>query len=332
MKREAVVSFVLVMLFLVSMFPMNDFFGVANSHGSSGVSESQSTVAQGGNANGLVPVSTNRARFRAAPCNSLPRTSDAAASPSFCEMLGLTFTQNFGSMSYNVTAVAQDYPDAYGTSSVTGPAYLLCGLSNTWFMYEVGLSWDWLGTNAFSSSWILPSGTYTPGFNANFWVFNPAGNQVYPSGSNVLLESLAVNQGDIVQLTLVFSGPPNNNVVMSVYDWNTTATSSQVYSDPGATTFLGLPTSWATPVNTFTGLMTEQWHTNPYYSDMQQVVYSDMASAKSSAWMWMQQISSTGTFLFSVSTPNPVSFVSPRLSSNYSLPTEQLNTATPINS
>jgi len=44
MKRKAVVSFVLVVLFLVSVFPLSTFSGAADSHGSPGLLGSQSTV------------------------------------------------------------------------------------------------------------------------------------------------------------------------------------------------------------------------------------------------------------------------------------------------
>ena len=44
MKRKAVVSFVLVVLFLVSVFPLSIFSGAADSHGSPGLLGSQSTV------------------------------------------------------------------------------------------------------------------------------------------------------------------------------------------------------------------------------------------------------------------------------------------------
>ena len=44
MKREAIVSFVLVVLFLVSVFSLSAFYGAADSHGSPGLLGSQSTV------------------------------------------------------------------------------------------------------------------------------------------------------------------------------------------------------------------------------------------------------------------------------------------------
>ena len=49
------------------------------------------------------------------------------------EQLGTTFTQNFTSLAYKVTALAQTGTDGYG------PAYLLNGLGNTGYWYQVGL-------------------------------------------------------------------------------------------------------------------------------------------------------------------------------------------------
>jgi outer membrane protein assembly factor BamB len=209
----------------------------------------------------------------------------------YCELLATTFTQDFNSLSYNVTAVQQDYNHTFGKSSKTGPAYFLVGLSNTGFYYLVGLSWDWGGTKAYSDSRILPNGYYTPGFNAIYQVFGlPSGTVVYPAPPSFFSVSLNVNQGDSVQLALSFSG---SSVLMSVYDWNTTATYSTTCSAYSATRFVGLPNSLKDSNDYFTGLMTQQYHDNPYYGDMQAVVYSDMTFAKSSAWTWIQEFDSS---------------------------------------
>src|ERR1017187_3147568 len=81
------------------------------------------------------------------------------------EQLGVAFTQNFTSLKYNVTAVEQTDP-----TLGTGPAYLLNGLSNTGYWYQVGLSWNWSpGTNP---------GT---GFGVNYEVFDSSGNSIFPT-------------------------------------------------------------------------------------------------------------------------------------------------------
>lgn len=204
---------------------------------------------------------------------SLPRTFNAIDPPlNYDEQLGLTFTQDFSSISYNVTAIQQVYEYGYG------PAYLLNGLSNQGYWYQVGISWNWGGPYAYSG--------YSPGFNAIYAVFAPNGTEVYPTGGGAVLVSLSVNQGDIVQLSLYFSG---GNVVMYVYDSNTGVTSWEIYTSQGATYFVGLQNNIANSQGFFTGLMTEQYHANPYYGNMLKVVYSDKTFAKSSAWMWIDE-------------------------------------------
>jgi hypothetical protein len=173
----------------------------------------------------------------------------------YCELLGETFTQNFGSLSYNVTAVQQLYPT--WPSTQTGPAYLLCGLSNTGFMYEVGLSWDYFGTRDGNTV----NGRYIAGWNAFYAVFNQSGYIVYPATGLPLLVTLNIRSGGSVQLALTFS---QGNVNMYVHDWNTGATDSKTYSANQATYFVGLPNSPKNSVSSFTGLMTEQWHQYSY--------------------------------------------------------------------
>ena len=58
----------------------------------------------------------------------------SSSSLAYDEQLGLTFTQNFYSMLYNVTAVEQSDP-----TSGAGPAYLLQGLSDMGYWYQVSL-------------------------------------------------------------------------------------------------------------------------------------------------------------------------------------------------
>ncbi|MDA4111492.1 MAG: hypothetical protein OK439_03070, partial [Thaumarchaeota archaeon] len=87
---------------------------------------------------------------------SLSSSNSSLPVPNYDEQLGLTFTESFSRLSYNVTAVEQQ--DSYGY----GPAYLLNGLTNLGNWYQVGLSWDWpfLG------------GGFAPGFGFNFEAFS----------------------------------------------------------------------------------------------------------------------------------------------------------------
>lgn len=91
------------------------------------------------------------------------------SSPLYDEQLGLTFTQSFTSLEYNVTAVEQTDP-----TLADGPAYLLNGLSDVGYWYQVGVSWNWNpGTNP---------GT---GFDMNFEVFDSAGIRYFPPTETV---------------------------------------------------------------------------------------------------------------------------------------------------
>jgi hypothetical protein len=186
------------------------------------------------------------------------------------EQLGITFTQNFVSLAYNVTAVPQADSDGYG------PAYLLNGLSNDGAWYQVGLSYNWPYT-----------GGYVSGFNFNYEVFDSAGNSIYPTNGGGGLESFSgtINSGDLVTLELYFN---NGIVYMSAKDLNTGAVANANYTDSHTTEFLGL----SSPSNGhgfFSGLMTEWYHVNPYYGDEAEVTYSDNSFNLSSAWMWMDE-------------------------------------------
>ncbi len=198
------------------------------------------------------------------PLSSLPAAT-------YDEQLGMTFTQSFASLAYNVTAVPQADSDGYG------PAYLLNGLSNDGYWYQVGLSYNWPNAN----------GGYDPGFNFNYEVFNSAKKSIYPTNGGGGLESFSgtVNSGDLVLLSLYLNGI---DVDMSAKDWNTGAVAHVSYPDSQTSSFTGL----SSPSNVngfFSGLMTEWYHAIPYSGDETQVTYSDYTFGLSSAWMWMDE-------------------------------------------
>ena len=188
------------------------------------------------------------------------------------EQLGLTFTQDFTSIEYNVTAVEQVDPILN-----TGPGYLLSGLSNTGYWYQVGLSYNW-----------EPGATPGTGFAMSYEVFNPLGNSIYPNNGGGGLSSFSgvVNQGDNVTLNLYFSS--SGPVVMVAEDMKTGASAEVTFSAEGANQFVGQPNGDATSVGFFTGLMTEWYHGQPYYSNPAEVIYSTNFSI-SSGWMWMDE-------------------------------------------
>ncbi|MEM0143311.1 MAG: hypothetical protein QXL94_05095 [Candidatus Parvarchaeum sp.] len=224
----------------------------------------------------------------------LPSVSHATGtSAPYDEQLGITFTQDYTSLAYNVTAIAQSSGDGYG------PAYLLNGYSNTGYWYQIGLSYNW-----------PPHGN---GWQVNYEVFNPNGQSIYPQngGSGTLNFNGPVNHGDKILLNLYFSG---GNIVMLAKDLNTGSSASTSYSAEGASTFLGNP--YATNTNGyFTGLMTEWYHSRPYYGGEQAVNYSVYGkSFTNSAWLWADEFYCTDQScyqkqnIFWNSTTSPIEF------------------------
>jgi hypothetical protein len=204
------------------------------------------------------------------------------------EQAGTTFTQDFSSLAFNVSAVAQTGPDG------VGPAYLLNGLTNAGYWYQVGLSWKWPSTNS------VP----LPGFDMNYEVFNQYGFSVFPTNGGGGIDPIQVNAGDLVLLTLNFAG---TDVLMQATDWNTTSSAAEYYPAVGASYFVGLPNSVSSN-GFFTGLMTEEYRSAPYYGNVRPVVYQENSFNTSSAWLWVDEFD-TNTFqpIFSDATTSPIS-------------------------
>ncbi len=200
------------------------------------------------------------------PGSPLLRVHPPPSGAAYDEQLGMTFTQDFTNMEYNVTAVEQVDP-----TLATGPGYLLSGLSTVGYWFQVGLSWDWSPGS---------------GFQMSYEVFNSLGNSIFPAGGGGGLAPISgtVNAGDVVTLSLYFNAV--GQVVMRVHDTRTGASAQLEYSAGGSTTFVGEPNADANSNGFFTGLMTEWYHGAPYYANPQEVVYSSNVSL-SSAWLWM---------------------------------------------
>lgn len=192
--------------------------------------------------------------------------------PLYDEQFGLTFTGSFTSLAYDVNATAQFDP------SGTGPAYLLNGLTNQGYWYQVGLSYNW------------PTGTglVNNGFMINYNVFGPDGSILWPSNGagGVIPLNGPVNPGDHVRLELYFS---NGNVVMYGYDLNTSASASTTYNAEGATEFVGSPSSSVSSSGFFTGLMTEWYHVEPWYGGGFLASYIAYGAVNSPAWLWVDE-------------------------------------------
>jgi hypothetical protein len=213
--------------------------------------------------------------------------ADTPAGPTYDEQIGTTFTQDFPSLAYNVSALAQVDADSYG------PGYLLNGLTTAGYWYQIGISYHWPNDD----------GTYDPTFGFGYDVFGPDGQPVYPTtgGSGIENFTTTVNSGDSVLLSLTFKG---QTVLMQAFDWNTGATAQVNYSSEGSSKFVGNPSSRSSFPGYFTGLMTEWYHLAPYSGSERGVTFTNDAVALSSAWMWIEEFNAVpqGATLFSNST------------------------------
>ncbi len=232
------------------------------------------------------------------PQEALPFRAFASpvSNPNYDEQIGITFTQGFTSIEYNVTAVEQTDP-----TSGTGPAYLLDGLSNTGYWYQVGVSWNW-----------APGSTPGTGFAMSYEAFDSTGASVFPSNGYGGLSSFSgpVNAGDVILLNLYFSSA--GSVVMLAEDTDTGASAMESYTSAGGTYFAGLPGSMSNANGFFTGLMTEWYHGAPYYANEEEAIYSNPGFALTSGWMWMDEFDvSNLSPVFSSSTSAPVAFTPP---------------------
>jgi len=121
-----------------------------------------------------------------------------------------------------------------------------------------------------------------------------------------------VNQGDTILLSLSFS---NGNVIMQGTDQTTGAHAQVSYTAASATTFIGSSPAPGNSNGFFTGLMTEWYHTTPYYGGEQKVTYTVNGSAITSAWLWIDEgsVSPSGTrkVLFNSYTSSPITFTNP---------------------
>ena len=134
-------------------------------------------------------------------------------------------TEFHATLSYNVTAVQQNDSNGYG------PAYLLNGLSDHGYWYQVGVSWELR---------LFLTGGYTSGFNFNYEVFNSTGQSIFPADGSGGLTAFSgpVNQGDIVHLNFLYIS--GGVVFMFAEDFNTSVIATQDFTAAGASTFIAL--------------------------------------------------------------------------------------------
>lgn len=166
----------------------------------------------------------------------------AQCSGCYVEQLAVTFSgaNSYTNLSYNISAVEQTNTNGYG------PAYILNGLSNKGFWYQVGLSYDWNGQNVSS------------GFKMAYEIWSLNGLSVFPVNHTLgqMPFSCAVKPGDTVGVSIKLFG---GNVVLEAMDFNSGCSANLSYSSEGATSFVGSTYLNANSNGFFTGLMT-QWH------------------------------------------------------------------------
>lgn len=206
-------------------------------------------------------------QLSSSPCTDYEtgkRIGDSPQTVRYSDQYVLQFAENFTSLKFNVTATSVN--ETYGF----GPAYLLNGLTDAAYWYQLGLAWNWVESGGSS---------FSPGFNLIYQVWGPDGRPVHPEDGKVGVQSFSglVNEGDLVQLSLVFS---EGKVVMSAYDWNTTSNSLQSYPAKG-THFSGSQG----PGYFFTGLMTEWYHVDYEVCTTETVTFSSNTVAVESGWM-----------------------------------------------
>ncbi|MDA4124063.1 MAG: hypothetical protein OK438_01240 [Thaumarchaeota archaeon] len=230
-------------------------------------------------------VSSNTTVQTGCPSTTNSSGNVTAPNPSYDVQELMGFAQSYSRLEVNVTAVAQCDANGYG------PAYLLNGLSNTGYWYQVGINWNWP----------LQTGGYSPGFGFVSETWAPGGLTRAPATSAL---TGTVNNGDTVELSLSFTG---GRLVAFAHDLNTGANGSSSYPARAATIFVGTEAqqshsrfSFATQ-GYFTGLMTEWYHVNASENGVEQkVTYSENTTAIASATLGV------GEWNFTVPAPSSV--------------------------
>jgi hypothetical protein len=208
--------------------------------------------------------------------NAKAINESAVGVPNYDEQLLLGFEQNFtSSVSYNVTLRAQN--DSFGY----GPAYLLNGLTDSGYWYQVGIAWN-LGEAS--------GGQSIPGFRFVYEVWNTnTDTSVFPLTGGTLPTAFLADDGDVVLLSLNMTA--DGQIAMSAFDWNTSARATTQFYSFGASQFL----SFKNKVSGYpTSLLTEWYHVLPYICSDVPVIYSNDAIPLSSAWMRIDEWNLTG--------------------------------------
>lgn len=146
------------------------------------------------------------------------------------------------SLSTNVTFSEISDGDGYG------PAYLLNGLTNEGFWFQIGTAYNWS----------IQSGGYTAGPGVIYAEFSPKSSPNSPA--QIRFVPAQIGLGDKVHLSLGFSG---GRVVLCATDAQRSYQFSKSFDAMGASVFLGTRGA-SPPAAFFSGWMTEWRHGSEY--------------------------------------------------------------------
>lgn len=170
---------------------------------------------------------------------------------------GETFLGNFSSLSYNV--LVSNQTNDFGK----GQGYLLNGVTNKGYWYQVGIAYNW--------------STHGTEHNSGFSMLSYL---EFITEINVTSLGADARRGDAVLLEMNIQ---NDTVHLKVHDWNTNVSKTVMLPAFNATYFVGGPyinginNGTADKSGHFTGLMTEEWSPTLFSRPTTPIVYSPFA-------------------------------------------------------
>lgn len=209
-----------------------------------------------------------------------------------------SLTVNSRELDYTLTARAQSDSSGYGT------AYLLNGLSDKGYWFQIGISYNPAGMDA-------QGPLYIPGFQVVFNIFNPEKKSI-TIDSNVagMLDfNNKIKDGDKVALRLYFD---KGYVVMQVRDLRSNAKAMMGYDSNGAQTFVGTSLR-SNPQGFFSGPMVER-HTSinsgtrslPKLNGILRVEFKPKTKTSQPIWVSTDVYTLNSGWVYSFQTPSPI--------------------------
>ncbi len=180
-------------------------------------------------------------------------TKANSPNPTYDEQMLEVFGQNYTSLSYNVNAIVQSDADNFGAY------YLLNGYTDAGYWYQAGIEWN---VTATSNTFIFA-----------YEVANPSGSYLTPNVVVLIPFSKTVTPNDNILIAMKVH---DGNVIMNATDENNGAFAAanliSLDIPSNAITFVGT-NSLTNQYGYFTGLMTEQPHSEAYTGTEQPVTY-----------------------------------------------------------